>query len=985
MARKAEGKKNSRSKPAPPVKEISGDGSPAEMAEEPTHGTNTGGFFIVGIGASAGGLEALEQFFPPMPHDSGMAFILVLHLDPTHKSIMRELLQKYTPMEISEVENGMQVEPNRVYIIPPNKDMAIMNRRLQLLEPVERRGLRHPIDFFFRSLAQDLQERAIGVVLSGTGTEGTLGLKAIKGEGGLAIAQDPEDARYGGMPGSAIADGLVDYVLPAGKIAEQLSRFIKSSLIRPPRVPQKSEGRTDHLQKIFVLIRAQTGHDFSLYKQNTILRRIERRMTLHQIEDLSSYTLYLRENPHEVEALFRELLIRVTNFFRDPVAFEVLKKEVIPHLLRNKSYDTPVRIWVPGCSTGEEAYSLAILFREHMQEIAKNYKIQIFATDIDSGAIETARSGAYPDSITVDVTPERLSRFFLKQDVTFRIKDDIREMVVFAVQNLIKDPPFSKLDLISCRNLLIYLGTELQKKVIPLFRYALNPDGILFLGSSETIGDYSDMFSVFDKKWRIYKASRTSSLPPLPIDTRPAAPPEKGSKEKGFEGKKPWDMSVGELAERFLLELYAPPCAIVNERGDILYLHGRTGKYLEPAPGKASLNVLTMAREGLQLDLRTALRKAVARKEDIVSEGLRVRTNGDFQTINLVIHYIRKPEYLQGLLMVVFIDVPSPGKVTLPPDGCEEKVNQRVLELEFEVKSTREHLQTTIEELETSNEELKSANEELQSSNEELQSTNEELETSKEELQSVNEELLTVNAELQTKIEELSQVNSDMSNLLSSTQVATVFLNNELRIKRYTPGAVGIINLIQTDAGRPMGDVSSKLAYPELVRDAEEVLRTLVTKEKMVSHTEGKWFTVRIMPYRTKENVIDGVVITFIDVTTLKKRRRHWKTPSLLRRVLPRRCGNPSSSSMENCVSSWRTDPSTRLSAQPPRRPKTSVSTTSATASGTSRISGSCSKRSCQKTPASGTLWWSTISRPSGGRGCCSTPTGWSSGAAAPP
>ncbi len=595
-------------------------------------------------------------------------------------------------------------------------------------------------------------------------------------------------------------------------------------------------------------------------------------MAIHQIEELSGYVIYLRENSHEVEALFRELLIRVTNFFRDPGAFEVVKREVVPHLLSNRSYDTPVRIWVPGCSTGEEAYSLAILFREHMQEIEKNYKIQIFATDIDTGAIETARNGVYPDSITVDVFPERLSRFFIKQDNTYRVKDEIREMVVFAIQNLIKDPPFSKLDMISCRNLLIYLGTELQKKIIPLFRYALNPNGILFLGSSETIGDHSDMFSVFDKKWRIYKAARSSSLPLPAVDMRTAVPHERVFREKGFESKKPGEVSIGELAERSLLERYSPSCAIVNERGDILYLHGRTGKYLEPAPGKASLNVLTMAREGLQLELRTALRKAFTQKEDVVSEGIQVRSNGGFQTINLEIQYIRKPEYLQGLLMVVFIDVPAPrDKETTPKEGYEERIDKRVVELEFEVKSTKEHLQTTIEELETSNEELKSANEELQSSNEELQSTNEELETSKEELQSVNEELLTVNAELQNKIDELSQTNNDMSNLLVSTQVATIFLNNELRIKRYTPAATGIINLIQTDVGRPAGDMSSRLDYPELVRDAEEVLRTLVAKEKLVSHAEGKWFTVRIMPYRTKENVIDGVVITFLDVTELRK------------------------------------------------------------------------------------------------------------------
>jgi len=831
-------------------------------------------FYIVGIGASAGGLEAFEQLFTHMPENSGMAFILIPHLDPTHKSIMSDLLTRYTKMKIFQAEDGMKVRPNSVYIIPPNKDMSILHGVLQLLEPKEARGFRHPIDFFFRSLAEDQGERAICIVLSGTGTEGALGLRAVKGEGGLVIVQDPKTAKYDGMPASAVATGLVDYVLPPEKMPEQLLNYIKRAYVRPLKPVDRPEGRpADLLQKIFILIRTQTKHDFSMYKQNTVMRRIERRMAIHQIESLGDYITYLRNTPHEIEKLFKELLIRVTNFFRDPEAFEVLKNKVLPQVLMNRSPDSPVRIWVPGCSTGEEAYSLAMIFYEYMQNLKEKYTIQIFATDIDSGAIESARASMYAESITVDVSPERLSRFLIKKGNTYKIKDEIREKVIFAVQNLIKDPPFSKLDMISCRNLLIYLGSELQKRILPLFRYALNPEGILFLGSSETIGEHTDMFSVIDKKWKIFKARRLEVPLLVPIELRKALPHEAGiAMSEDRKGMKPGEISIGDLAEKLLLDRHSPPCAIVNERGDILYLHGRTGKYLEPAPGKAALNIIDMAREGMRLELRAALRKVVNFKEDVMIERLQVKTNGGYQAIRLVLHYVKKPDYLQGLIMVVFQDMIYPGieKEARMKAHSKDRVDQRTTELEFELKSTKEHLQITIEELETSNEELKSTNEELQSANEELQSTNEELETSKEELQSVNEELVTLNSELQNKIDELSQINNDMSNLLSSTQIATIFLNNELKIKRFTPTITSVINLIQTDVGRPISDIVSKLEYPDLVKDVEEVLRTLAAKEKEVQGNKSFWYLVHIMPYRTFTNMIDGVVITFSDITEQK-------------------------------------------------------------------------------------------------------------------
>ncbi len=827
--------------------------------------------FIVGIGASAGGLEAFEQFFNAMPPDSGLAFVLVPHLDPQHKSVMSDLLKRNTSMPIVQAENGMRVKANSVYIIPPNKDMSILQEYLHLLEPARIHGIRHPIDFFFRSLAEDQREKAIGIVLSGTGTEGTLGLRTIKGEGGLVIAQDPATAKYDGMPASAVATGLVDYVLAPDKMPGQLVKYARRTVLLPAkRLPPEAKP-ADLLQKIFILIRAQTGHDFSKYKQNTVVRRIERRMAIHQIERLEDYVAYLRNNPHEVDELFKELLIRVTNFFRDADAFDTLKKKVLPSFFKNRPPDAPVRVWTPGCSTGEEAYSLAMIFHEYLQ-LQKNRgksKVQIFATDIDNGAIEAARSGLYSESITVDVSPERMMRYFVKKGNMYKIKDEIREMVVFAVQNVIKDPPFSKLDLITCRNLLIYLNTDLQKRLLPLFRYSLNTDGVLFLGSSETIGDRSDLFSVIDKKWKIYKARRLDASLMAPLDFHPTPPAHQADRPGAAVANKLGEITLEGLAEQFLLEQHTPPCVIVNEQGDILYLHGRTGKYLEPAPGKAQMNVIEMAREGLRQDLRAVLRKAALRRERAVAEGVQIRNNGGFQTVNLIVTSVRKPAYLEGLLLIVFQEVPeSKGAKTVKSrSAAGERGDRRNAELEYELKTTRERLQTTIEELETSNEELKSANEELQSANEELQSTNEELETSKEELQSVNEELVTVNAELQSKIDELTQLNNDMTNLLSSTQIATIFLDNNLRIKRFTPTMTRVINLIQSDVGRPVSDIVSKIDYPDLEKDADEVIRTLKSSEKMVESKSGHWYLTRIMPYRTIANVIDGVVITFVDIT----------------------------------------------------------------------------------------------------------------------
>jgi two-component system CheB/CheR fusion protein len=846
----------------------------APASAEKTAHPPANGFYIIGIGASAGGLDAMEKLLRHMPPDSGMGFVLVPHLDPGHKSMMGDLLRRFTKMDIFQAEEGMKVRPDTIYIIPPNREMAIRNGKLLLFELKQERGVRHPIDFFFRSLAEDRGVYGIGIVLSGTGTEGALGLRSIKGEGGLALVQDPATASYGGMPESAIGTGIVDYVLPPEKMAKKLMDYVRQSsrvVVRPPE--REKEQPQNLLQKVLGIVRAQTGVDFSLYKTNTIVRRIEKRMAMHQVQAMEDYLIYLRNSPHEVNSLLKEILIRVTNFFRDAQAFDAIKSEIMPKLIQNKSEDNPLRIWVPGCSTGEEAYSLAIIVRETMEQAQKMFPVQIFATDIDAGAIEIARAGVYTDSITADVSPERLARYFLKQGGNYKVRGELREMVVFAVHNILKDPPFLKLDLVSCRNVLIYMGTELQRKIIPLLRYTLNQEGVLFLGPSENIGDFTELFSVADKRWKMFRAKRGERAVPAEfgLQAGTVTGPQPNSKEPSPRDLHT-DVSLGELAEDLLLSEYSPCCLIVNERGDIVYFYGKTGKYLEPPSGKATLRITEMAREGLKLELMSGLRKVFSRKEKVTSRGIRVKTNGGFETIDLDLHYIKRPDYFEGLVMVVFKPVPTPKteKAGTPKSREAERLTKHVSELEYELKTTKERLQTTIEELETSNEELKSSNEELQSSNEELQSTNEELETSREELQSINEELVTVNSELQEKNEELSRANNDMNNLLASTQIATIFLDNSLKIKSFTPAASEIVNLIQSDVGRPLRDISSRIEYQNLVSDVKEVITKLSKKEKPVKHEKNRWYLAKILPYRTSENVIDGAVLTFVDITEQK-------------------------------------------------------------------------------------------------------------------
>ena len=868
-------------------------------------------FPIIGIGASAGGLAAIEAFFSGMPTDvdPGMAFVLVQHLDPDHKSLLAELIQRRTRMQVFEVVDGVVVQANCVYIIPPNRDMAFLNGALQLLEPVAPRGHRLPIDFLFASLASDQQERAIGVVLSGTGSDGTQGVREIKGEGGMVMVQSPASAEFDGMPQSALATGLVDFELPPAEMAAQLMAYVAHAFGRPPHPASELLPMSENvLKKIFVLLRAQTGHDFSQYKPSTIHRRIERRMAVHQIESMVGYVKYLQQTPGEVQALFNDLLIGVTNFFRDPEAFAALEEKVIPKLFEGKTVGSAVRVWCTGCSTGEEAYSIAILMQERLELLKASYKVQVFATDIDSRAIAVARAGVYPASIADRVAPERLARFFtLEPDGSaYRVHKGIRDLLVFSEQDVIKDPPFSKLDLISCRNLLIYLGAELQKKLISLFHYALQPGGMLFLGSSESAGEQGDLFSVLERKAKIYqrkedfqgaqRAALGRFLPPLMNKNMSQLP----TSEKTPHLAK---LSLRELTEQTLLQQLALVAALVNSQGDILYLHGRAGMYLEPTPGEASINnMLKMAREGLRRDLTVSLHKAAASRDTVRVPGLRVKTNGHFTLVNLSVCPVLggSAAALESPLFLVMLEQAPESLATIaaPPSvlpaistatGSDKPgldASAQIAELHDELQAKEEYLRAINEELETANDELKSSNEEMQSVNEELQSTNEELETSKEEMQSINEELSTVNTELQTKVGDLSRANNDMNNLLAGTGIATVFVDHSLRILRFTPAASQIINLILSDVGRPVAHIVSNLVgYTSLVADMQAVLKTLIPKEAEVQTTDGKSYTLRILPYRTLDNVIEGAVVTFVDVTEVRRTREALQKVNALLRL----------------------------------------------------------------------------------------------------
>ncbi len=800
-----------------------------------------------------------------------MAFVIVQHLDPTRKGLMPELLQRSTPMKVMQVKDRTRVRPDCVYVIPPNKNMSILHGILHLFEPSAKRGQRLPIDFFLCSLAEDQQQKAIGVILSGMGSDGTAGLRDINEKGGLAVAQEPSNAKFDSMPRSVIDAGLTDIVAPADELPGRIMAYLEHVPHAGAHEAAVESNMRGALEKILILMRSRTGHDFSYYKKNTLYRRIERRMGIHQIDRIPAYVRFLNENPEELDLLFKELLIGVTGFFRDPHVWELLREKTLPKLLSGDP-SRLLRAWVAGCSTGEEAYSLAIVFREVVETLkpGNNFKLQIFATDLDRDAIDKARQGVYSEKISSDLTPEQLRRFFTEEEGGYRVRAAIREMVIFSPHSIIKDPPFTKLDILCCRNLLIYLAPEMQHKLFPLFHYSLHPDGILILGNAETIGQFTGLFTTVSGKSRIYQR-QGSSLHPDPVEFPSSFAPGLSASPDALEARKPFQ-NLQTQTEQLILRRYAPPSVLVNESGNILHISGKTGKYLEPAAGKANLNIFAMARDGLRNELVSAFQKALRQSGPVTVRGLKIGTNGGSQHADLIVERLEESEPLAGLVIILFCEIAAPVEKKVSGRTAKEKTNHPQLEeLEMELRQNREELRSTREQMQTTQEELRSSNEEMQSTNEEMQSTNEELTTSKEEMQSLNEELQTVNAELQGRLDELSLSNNDMKNLLNSTEVATVFLDKELKIRRFTTQATKITTLIPGDVGRPISDIACDLLYPGLSDDAREVLRKLGFLEQAIRTSEGSWFSARIMPYRTEDDRIDGVVISFWDITAAKE------------------------------------------------------------------------------------------------------------------
>ena len=833
-------------------------------------------FGIVGVGASAGGLEAFTKLLQQLPVDTGLAYVLVQHLSPDHDSALTLLLGRATPLPVLEVRDGMRLKPDTVYVIPPNTNLAVLHHRLTLVPRTEARGHYLPIDHFLQSLAEDQKNRAIGVILSGTGSDGTEGLRAIKAAGGLTFAQEEKSAKYDGMPHSAIAANLVDFVLPPEEIARELAR-----IGRHPYLATPFGGATDTiawsevaLNQIFTILRAATGVDFSGYKHPTLKRRIARRLLLHKIDTLPAYARLLRESPGEVKLLHQDLLINVTEFFRDPEALEALKKKAFPRLLKARPSQSPIRVWVPGCSTGEEAYSIAMCLLEFLGHSSSNLPIQIFGTDLSERAIEQARQGIYPESISTQVTPERLRRFFIRQPNGYQICKSVRDLCVFARQDVTRDPPFSKLDLISCRNVLIYLGAELQKRVVPLFHYALNPAGLLLLGSSESIGIFADLFSLIDARQKLYVRKTSSHRAALVAVTGQVLDPPESPQRMGRLSTT-GNFDYQREADRILLSHYTPASVLVNEHMDILQFRGQTGSVLAPAPGLASLNLFKMAREGLLLELRSAVSEAKKRKLPARRPGIQVRSDAGWRQINLEVVPIGPGD----CFLVLFQDMAAAALPASSPPRLPAAQGGRLARgkgrqeprLQEELAATREYLQSMIEEHERTNEDLQSANEEILSSNEELQSTNEELETAKEELQSSNEELNTVNEELHTRNSELGRLNSDLVNLLTTAQIPVVMLSLDLRIRRFTEPAGKLLNLIPGDVGRPFADLRPNLVVPDFESLIVQVMDTLTPKEFETQDQAGRWYSVRIRPYKTMDNRIDGVVVALIEIDELKR------------------------------------------------------------------------------------------------------------------
>lgn len=847
------------------------EGAPLAVSREGDEVLSDGkDFYVVGIGASAGGFEALERFFGAMPLDSGMAFVVVQHLSPDHKSLMVELLSKLTRIAVLQATEGVVLEPNHIYLIPPKKNMTVFHGKLHLADKGAKQTLNFPIDIFLNSLAEDKGEKAIAIILSGTGSDGTRGIRTVKEQGGIILVQDLNSAKFDGMPSNAIATGLADYILPPDKMPEELVKFMHHPFIaRQHDGENKLLKEETKLEKIFSLLKNLSGVDFTHYKQSTVSRRIERRLSVNQIDKLDDYVNYLFQNPHEVQTLYKELLIGVTRFFRDPEAYALIQGRVIPEIIRGKKPNATIRVWVAGCSTGEEAYSLAILFREALEAAGAHNEIKIFATDVDSDALEYASVGQYPENIVADLTHERFHSYFVRKGDKYQVINQIREMVIFAQHNIIRDPPFNKIDLLTCRNLLIYLQPVLQKKVLLNFNFALNDQGFMFLGSSETIGHFTNLFTPFDTKWKLYRCNGKQTA--LHVDSFSITPVHrKRQLDTIFDRVVPQQLDhrkqVAGIYES-LLNQYIPPAAIINRNHELIHVLGDVSEFLRIQPGNVSLNIGTLIRKELAIAVETGLNKAVREGKEVLYSDIRYHVDGERRRVNLRTVPFTDENTDNDLVLVLFDRIPDSNEavgLSATPYESSEANTQRLQDLEHELQYTRENLQATIEELETTNEELQATNEELLSANEELQSANEEL-------QSVNEELITVNSEYQSKIQELTELNNDMNNLLLSTNIGTIFLDKDLRIRKFTPAISREINLMDTDVGRPISHIVFNLDYDNILADSRNVLHTLVPFEREVQTSEGKWLLLRILPYRTDENIIKGVVITFIDVSSLKK------------------------------------------------------------------------------------------------------------------
>lgn len=836
---------------------------------------------VVGIGASAGGLGAFTTFLEALEPDTGMAYVLIQHLEPSHDSLLAELLDKRSDMEVVQVEEPCPIQADHVYVIPPDTYLKIEDDQLVLTETIKDRGMRMPIDFFFRSLAKEKRERAIGIVLTGTGSDGTHGVKEIKASGGLTIAQDPNQAEYDGMPRSAIGSGTIDSVLEIGDMPDLLRDFGNHSYVCGGDHSQEwHEAKPDSFKSILDYLYAQTGYDFRNYKKGTLSRRIQRRLGLLHLENIDEYLDLFRKNNEEVEALFNDLLIGVTRFFRDPETWEGVAEDVIRPLVKERGNGDTIRIWVPGCSSGEEAYTIGMLLYDEIDRQKKAIGIQIFATDLDTKAISIARSGLYPANIGLDLSEEHLGRYFISEGDQYRVVKRLREVCVFAVQNLIADPPFSNLDLISCRNLMIYLDSSVQKKLITLFHFALNPDGSLLLGSSESINRNNELFQPISKSLRIFSKKKRplNSKSDFPLFPRSGQQRNKTEPRPGSSEAKGQPVGTVELARKVLLDTYAPASILVDSNYAVHYYHGSLGPYLDTPSGEPTNNLFSLLADNLEIKMRALIRQASQEKRRVSTTTPRLQRGDSKVAVHITVVNVPS-DTDRELFLVTFRDEEHPlletndGESTPEADLTEEEINM-LQQLEYELQATREDLQSTVEELETSNEELKASNEEVMSMNEELQSTNEELETSREELQSLNEELSTVNAQLSEKVEELESTNNDLSNLLTSTEIATIFLDTDLRIRRFTPSCEDLFNIIATDEGRPISDLSPRVNDPQLLDDARRVLEKLQPMEKEVKVSDGKWFVRRILPFWTAENSIDGVVITFTDIDLVKQTYR---------------------------------------------------------------------------------------------------------------